>query len=319
MDKQYLGLLEDILAHGTQKGDRTGTGTISVFGRMYRHDLSEGFPLLTTKKLHIKSILHELLWFLKGDTNIKYLKENGVSIWNEWATPEGELGPVYGSQWRSWPAHELINLGAPNSEIRVNSVTDQGYKRLGVLEEISEDGKVHTALFYKELDQVQKLIDGLRKNPNSRRHIINAWNVAYLPDEAKKPQQNAIEGRMALPPCHIMYQFYVANGKLSCMLTQRSADCFLGVPYNAASVSFLTHMIAQQCDLEVGEIVHSFGDLHLYQNHLEQARLQLSREPRPLPKLVIKRKPDTIFDYKFEDFEIIDYDPHPHIPAPIAV
>lgn len=278
MDKQYLGLLADILANGVQKGDRTGTGTLSVFGRMYRHDLSEGFPLLTTKKLHLKSILHELLWFLRGDTNIKYLKENGVSIWNEWATPEGELGPVYGAQWRAW--------NGPNGEV---------------------------------FDQIKVLIEGIKKNPNSRRHIINAWNVAYLPDESKKPQQNALEGRMALPPCHVMYQFYVANGKLSCMLTQRSADCFLGVPYNGASVAFLTHMVAQQCDLAVGEIVHSFGDLHLYSNHLEQARLQLTREPRPSPKLVIKRKPSSIFDYKFDDFEIIDYDAHPHIPAPIAV
>jgi thymidylate synthase len=278
MDKQYLGLLADILANGVQKGDRTGTGTLSVFGRMYRHDLSEGFPLLTTKKLHLKSILHELLWFLRGDTNIKYLKENGVSIWNEWATPEGELGPVYGAQWRAW--------NGPNGEV---------------------------------FDQIEVLIEGIKKNPNSRRHIINAWNVAYLPDESKKPQQNALEGRMALPPCHVMYQFYVANGKLSCMLTQRSADCFLGVPYNGASVAFLTHMVAQQCDLAVGEIVHSFGDLHLYSNHLEQARLQLTREPRPSPKLVIKRKPSSIFDYKFDDFEIIDYDAHPHIPAPIAV
>lgn len=319
MDKQYLGLLDDILTNGTQKGDRTGTGTISVFGRMYRHDLSEGFPLLTTKKLHIKSILHELIWFLKGNTNIKYLKENGVSIWDEWATSEGELGPVYGSQWRNWPAPELINLDSPNADARTNAVASQGYERLGILENVSDVGKVRTAIYYKELDQVQMLIDGLRKNPNSRRHIINAWNVAYLPDETKKPQQNALAGRMALPPCHVMYQFYVANGKLSCMLTQRSADCFLGVPYNGASVSFLTHMVAQQCDLEVGEIVHSFGDLHLYLNHLDQARLQLSRAPRPLPKLIIKRKPDSIFDYKFDDFEIVGYDPHPSISAPISV
>jgi thymidylate synthase len=278
MDKKYLNLLDDILKNGVQKGDRTGTGTLSVFGRMYRHDLSEGFPLLTTKKLHIKSILHELLWFLKGSTNIKYLKDNGISIWDEWATPEGELGPVYGSQWRAWK---------------------------GIHGEI--------------IDQVAVLIDGLRKNPNSRRHIINAWNVAYLPDESKSPQQNVVEGKMALSPCHVMYQFNVANGKLSCMLTQRSADAFLGLPYNCASLSFLTHMVAQQCDLEPGEIIHSFGDLHLYLNHLEQAKLQLTREPRPLPKLVIKRKPDSIFDYKFDDFEIEGYAPHPHISAPIAV
>lgn len=278
MDKQYLGLLDDILQNGARKGDRTGTGTLSVFGRMYRHDLSKGFPLLTTKRLHIKSILHELLWFLRGDTNIRYLKDNGVTIWDEWATGEGELGPVYGAQWRAWKG--------PNGE---------------------------------SIDQVARLIEGIRKNPDSRRHIISAWNVACLPDESRKPQQNAAEGKMALPPCHVMYQFYVANGKLSCMLTQRSADCFLGVPYNAASVAFLTHMVARQCGLEPGEIIHSFGDLHLYLNHLEQARLQLAREPRSLPRLVIKRDPDSIFDYRFEDFEIAGYDPHPHISAPIAV
>ena len=277
MDKQYLALLQDILSNGVQKGDRTGTGTLSVFGRMYRHDLGAGFPLLTTKKLHTKSILHELLWFLRGDSNIRYLQENGVSIWNEWATPQGELGPVYGVQWRAWKG---------------------------------EDGK--------PIDQIAALIDGIRKNPNSRRHIINAWNVAYLPDEGKAPELNAAEGRMALPPCHILYQFYVAGGKLSCMLTQRSGDCFLGVPFNAASVAFLTHMVAQQTDLEVGEIVHSFGDLHLYNNHVEQAKLQLTREPRPLPSLKINRKPRSIFEYKFEDFEVVGYDPHPHIPAPIA-
>jgi thymidylate synthase len=278
MDKQYFALLTDILSNGVQKEDRTGTGTLSVFGRMYRHDLGTGFPLLTTKKLHFKSILHELLWFLQGATNIKYLNDNGVSIWDEWATPDGELGPVYGAQWRAWK-------GANGESI----------------------------------DQIAALVDGIRKNPNSRRHIINAWNVAYLPDEGKKPAQNAAEGKMALPPCHVMYQFYVANGKLSCMLTQRSGDCFLGVPYNAASVAFLTHMVAQQCGLEVGELVHSFGDLHLYSNHLEQARLQLTRAPRALPRLIIRRKPDSIFDYRFDDFDIQGYEPHPHIPAPIAV
>ena len=278
MDTAYQALLNDILKNGTAKGDRTGTGTLSVFGRMLRHDLSNGFPLLTTKKLHIKSILHELLWFLQGGTSIAYLKENGVSIWDEWATPEGELGPVYGAQWRHWPG---------------------------------PDGQTY--------DQVATLVEGLKKNPNSRRHIINAWNVAYLPDESQKPQVNAANGKMALPPCHVMYQFYVADGKLSCMLTQRSGDCFLGVPYNMASVSFLTHMLAQQCDLQVGEIVHSLGDVHLYINHLEQAKLQLLREPRALPQLVIKRRPDSIFDYRFDDFEIVGYDPHPHIPAPIAI
>jgi thymidylate synthase len=278
MDTAYQALLDDILKNGTAKGDRTGTGTLSVFGRMLRHDLSTGFPLLTTKKLHIKSILHELLWFLQGGTNIAYLKDNGVSIWDEWATPEGNLGPVYGAQWRHWPG---------------------------------PDGQTY--------DQVAALVKGLQKNPNSRRHIINAWNVAYLPDESQKPQINAANGKMALPPCHVMYQFYVADGKLSCMLTQRSGDCFLGVPYNMASVSFLTHMLAQQCDLQVGEVVHSLGDVHLYINHLDQAKLQLSREPRALPQLVIKRRPNSIFDYHFEDFEMIGYDPHPHIPAPIAI
>lgn len=278
MDTAYLNLLQDILDNGTAKGDRTGTGTISVFGRLLRHDLATGFPLLTTKKLHIKSILHELLWFLQGGTNIAYLKENGVSIWDEWATPEGELGPVYGAQWRHWTG--------PKGET---------------------------------FDQVSALVDGLKKNPNSRRHIINAWNVAYLPDERIKPQENAAQGKMALPPCHVMYQFYVADGKLSCMLTQRSGDCFLGVPYNMASVAFLTHMLAQQCGYEVGEIVHSLGDVHLYVNHLEQARLQLTRHPRPLPRLMIHRKPASIFEYRFEDFEITGYEPHPHIAAPIAV
>ena len=278
MEQQYLGLLQDIFENGAQKGDRTGTGTLSVFGRLYRHDLSEGFPLLTTKRLHVRSIFHELLWFLQGGTNIQYLNENGVTIWDEWATPEGELGPVYGAQWRAWKG-------------------DNG----------------------KTIDQVAGVIDSIRNNPNSRRHIINAWNVAYLPDENKKPEQNAAEGKMALPPCHVMYQFWVADGKVSCMLTQRSGDVFLGIPFNCASVALLTHLVAQQCDLEPGEIIHSIGDLHLYTNHVEQARLQLSREPRTLPKLVIKRKPESIFDYRYEDFEITDYDPHPSISAPIAV
>lgn len=278
MDAQYLSILKQLLEHGTLKSDRTGTGTRSIFGVSYRHNLAHGFPLLTTKKLHIRSILHELLWFLRGDTNIRYLHENGVTIWDEWATPDGELGPVYGAQWRFWK---------------------------------NPDGTT--------TDQVQAVIDSIRNKPNSRRHIINAWNVSYLPDESKSPVQNAMQGRMALPPCHIMYQFYVADGKLSCMLTQRSGDWFLGIPYNCASVSFLTHMIAQQVGLEPGEIIHSIGDAHLYLNHVEQARLQLSREPRELPRLVIKRKPDSIFDYRFEDFEIVGYDPHPHIPAPIAI
>ncbi|MGS2724760.1 thymidylate synthase [Porticoccus sp. GXU_MW_L64] len=276
--KAYLDLLRDVLENGTDKGDRTGTGTRSVFGRMVRYDLAEGFPLLTTKKLHIRSILHELLWFLKGETNIQYLKDNGVSIWDEWATPEGELGPVYGYQWRFWPD--------------------------------GEGGHV---------DQIAQLVDGLKNNPNSRRHIFHAWNVAQLPDERKKPWENAAQGRMALPPCHLLYQFYVVNNRLSAMLYIRSNDLFLGNPYNTASLGFLTHMLAQQCGYEPGEIVISMADLHLYQNHLEQARTQLEREPRPLPKLVLHRKPESIFDYRFEDFEIVDYDPHPHIAAPIAV
>lgn len=276
--KQYLDLLDDVLKNGVEKSDRTGTGTLSVFGRQVRYDLSEGFPLLTTKKLHIRSILHELLWFLKGETNIKYLKENGVKIWDEWATPEGELGPVYGYQWRFWP-----------------------------------DGKGG------HIDQIANLMEGLKTKPHSRRHLFHGWNVAYLPDETKKPWENAAEGKMALPPCHLLYQFNVANNKLSCLLYIRSNDLFLGNPYNTASVAFLTHMVAQQCGYEPGEVILSMGDLHLYKNHLEQAKLQLTREPRPLPKLVIKRKPASIFDYKFEDFEIVGYDPHPHIPAPIAV
>lgn len=276
--KQYLALLQDVMDNGVDKGDRTGTGTRSVFGRQLRYDLSEGFPLLTTKKLHIRSILHELLWFLSGETNIKYLQDNGVSIWNDWATEEGELGPVYGAQWRNWP-------GA--------------------------DGKVY--------DQVQALVDGLKNNPNSRRHIISGWNVALLPDETKKPWQNAAAGLMALPPCHLLYQFYVAEGKLSASLYIRSNDLFLGNPYNTASLAFLTHMLAQQCDLDVGDIVISIGDAHIYTNHFEQVTEQVSRTPGPLPQLVIKRRPDSIFDYQFDDFEIINYQAQPHISAPIAV
>lgn len=278
MDEQYLGLLSDILAGGVRRDDRTGTGTLSVFGRMYRHDLRDGFPLLTTKKLHIKSILHELFWFLQGGTNTQYLKEHGVSIWDEWATNDGDLGPIYGAQWRAWPGR---------------------------------DGKA--------IDQVAALVESVKRNPNSRRHILSAWNVAYLPDEQLKPQENTLTGRMALAPCHIIYQFYVADGRLSCMLTQRSGDVLLGVPYNAASVGFLTHMVAQQCDLEPGEVIHSFGDLHLYLNHIDQAKVQLTRQPRALPKLNIRRRPDSIFEYRYEDFEIVGYNPHPHIPAPISV
>ena len=263
--KQYLDLMQDILDNGNEKGDRTGTGTVSVFGRQLRFDLSEGFPLVTTKKLHLRSIIHELLWFLSGDTNIKYLKDNGVSIWDEWADENGDLGPVYGHQWRSWPT--------------------------------SGGGKV---------DQISNVIEAIKKNPNSRRHIVSAWNPAEV-DE------------MALPPCHALFQFYVAEGKLSCQLYQRSADYFLGVPFNIASYALLVHMFAQQCDLEVGDFVWTGGDVHLYSNHMEQVKTQLSREPRSLPQLHIKRKPDSIFDYKYEDFEILNYDPHPGIKAPVAV
>lgn len=278
MEQQYLALLEDILDNGIRKNDRTGTGTLSVFGRMYRHDLSRGFPLLTTKRLHIRSIIHELLWFLHGGTNVQYLNANGVTIWDEWATPNGELGPIYGAQWRNWLGH---------------------------------DGKAY--------DQVDAVIRSIKNNPDSRRHIINAWNVALLPDETKSPQHNAREGKMALAPCHVMYQFWVADGKVSAMMTQRSGDIFLGIPYNAASLGFLTHMIAHQTGLEAGEIVHSIGDLHIYSNHLEQVHTQLSREPRLLPQLEFARKPDSILGYTFDDFIINGYDPHPAITAPIAV
>ena len=278
MEYQYLALLRELLEHGVARNDRTGTGTQSVFGRMYRHDLRTGFPLLTTKKVHWRSVAQELLWFLRGDTNVRYLRENGVSIWNEWATPEGELGPVYGAQWRAWTG---------------------------------PDGRRH--------DQVTTLIEGLKRNPYSRRHIISAWNVAQLPDEQMSPRANAQAGRMALAPCHVLYQFYVSDGRLSCMLTQRSADIFLGLPFNAASASLLTHMVAAQCGLEAHELVHSIGDLHLYSNHRQQARLQLERTPRAQPTLRITRAPDTIFDYTFDDFTLDGYDPHPSIPAPIAV
>ncbi|GMB09642.1 thymidylate synthase [Thermolongibacillus altinsuensis] len=263
--KQYLDLLQDILENGVRKEDRTGTGTLSVFGRQLRFNLQEGFPLLTTKKLHIRSIIHELLWFLSGDTNIRYLKENGVSIWDEWADEEGNLGPIYGAQWRAWK-------GA--------------------------DGRT--------IDQISQVIEQIKTNPNSRRLLVSAWNVAEL-------------DKMKLPPCHYAFQFYVENGTLSCMWQQRSVDTFLGLPFNIASYALLTHMVAQQCDLEPKELIFTGGDVHLYLNHIEQAKLQLTRQPRPLPKLVIKRKPASIFDYRFEDFEIVDYDPHPHIKAEVSV
>lgn len=276
--KQYLSLLQDVMQNGVEKGDRTGTGTRSVFGRQLRYDLTEGFPLLTSKKLHIRSILHELLWFLSGETNIKYLKDNGVSIWNAWATESGELGPVYGAQWRRWQGAD-----------------DQVF------------------------DQISTLVDGLKNNPDSRRHIISGWNVALLPDETKKPWENAEAGLMALPPCHLLYQFYVAEGKLSASLYIRSNDLFLGNPYNTASLAFLTHMLAQQCNLEAGDIIISIGDAHIYSNHFEQVNEQLTRKPGSLPQLIIKRKPASIFDYQFDDFEIVNYEPQAHISAPIAV
>ena len=276
--KQYLDLLSDILENGASKGDRTGTGTLSVFGRQYRHDLTDGFPLLTTKKLHFKSIANELIWFLSGDTNTRWLKENGVSIWDEWATEEGDLGPVYGAQWTAWP---------------------------------TRDGG--------SINQIDYVLDCLRNKPDSRRILFHAWNVEYLPDEDVSPQDNVRAGRMALPPCHLLYQFYVAGGKLSAQLMIRSSDSFLGLPYNTASLALLTMMLAQQCDLEPGEIIVCTGDSHIYSNHMEQVREQLAREPRPLPRLNILRRPDSIYDYRFEDFELLGYDPHPHIPAPVAV
>lgn len=262
---QYETLLEHCYKTGVDKSDRTGVGTRSVFAYQMRFNLAEGFPLVTTKKLHIRSIVHELLWFLSGSSNIKYLHDNGVSIWDEWADENGDLGPVYGVQWRSWPA---------------------------------PDGR--------KIDQISNLIEGIKKNPDSRRHLVVAWNPAEV-------------DKMALPPCHCLFQFYVANGKLSCQLYQRSCDIFLGVPFNIASYSLLTHMVAQQCDLEVGDFVWTGGDCHIYKNHFEQVELQLSRTPRAYPKLVINRKPSSIFDYKFEDFVIEGYDPWPHIKAPIAV
>lgn len=276
--KSYLELLTDVLENGAVKGDRTGTGTVSVFGRQFRHDLSKGFPLLTTKKLHFKSIVNELIWFLNGDTNTKWLNENGVKIWNEWATEEGDLGPVYGKQWTAWP---------------------------------TKDGDT--------INQIDYVVNALKTNPNSRRILFHGWNVEYLPDEKVSPQENALNGKMALPPCHLLYQFYVVNNKLSSHLFIRSSDSFLGLPYNTASLACLTHMLAQQCDLEVGEIVISLSDVHIYSNHMEQVKTQIAREPRELPELKLLRKPASIYDYKFEDFELVGYDPHPHIAAAVSV
>ena len=274
----YLDLLQHILDHGTRKEDRTGTGTISHFGYQMRFDLSQGFPAVTTKKLHFRSIIHELLWFLAGDTNIRYLKENGVRIWDEWATDEGELGPVYGAQWRSWPA---------------------------------PDGR--------RIDQVAQLLQDLRDRPHSRRHIVSAWNPALLPDERRSPRENAAMGLQALPPCHTLFQFHVADGRLSCQLYQRSADVFLGVPFNIASYSLLTLMVAQVVGLEPGDFVHTFGDVHIYLNHVEQVETQLAREPYPLPRMNINPEVRDLFAFRYEDFELVDYRSHPAIPAPIAV
>jgi len=276
--KQYLDLMRHVKENGSQKGDRTGTGTLSVFGYQMRFDLSEGFPLVTTKKCHLKSIIHELLWFLKGETNIKYLSDNGVKIWDAWADDAGDLGPVYGYQWRNWPS------------------PDKG-----------------------TIDQISEIIQLLKTTPNSRRIIVSAWNVADLPDESISPQENVKTGKMALAPCHAFFQFYVADGKLSCQLYQRSADIFLGVPFNIASYALLTMMIAQVCDLEVGDFIHTLGDAHLYNNHLEQVDEQLSRTPYKLPCLKINKDVKDIFDFKFEDFELTDYEAHPHIKAPISI
>jgi len=276
--KQYLDLMRHVKENGTQKGDRTGTGTLSVFGYQMRFDLSKGFPLVTTKKCHLKSIIHELLWFLKGETNIKYLSENGVKIWDAWADESGDLGPVYGYQWRNWPA--------PNKG---------------------------------QIDQISEIIKLLKTNQNSRRIIVSAWNVADLPDESITPQDNVKKGKMALAPCHAFFQFYVAEGKLSCQLYQRSADIFLGVPFNIASYALLTMMIAQVTGLELGDFVHTLGDAHLYNNHLEQVDEQLSRNVFELPSLKINPDVSDIFNFKFEDFELLDYQSHPHIKAPISV
>lgn len=276
--RQYHDLLRDILENGVRKEDRTGTGTLSVFGRQYRHDLADGFPLLTTKKLHLRSIINELIWFLSGDTNVAWLQEHGVSIWNEWATETGDLGPVYGKQWRAWP---------------------------------TRDGG--------EIDQIDYVIDCLRHRPDSRRILFHAWNVEYLPDESQSPQENASAGLMALPPCHLLYQFYVAGGRLSAQLYIRSSDTFLGLPFNTASLATLVLMLAQQTDLEPGEIIVTTGDSHIYLNHFEQVHEQLSREPHALPELALLRRPESMYDYHFEDFELRGYDPHPSISAPIAV
>lgn len=273
--QQYHELLQHVLENGTDKGDRTGTGTRSVFGYQMRFDLSEGFPMVTTKKLHLKSIIYELLWFLNGDTNVKYLQDNGVRIWNEWADENGDLGPVYGHQWRNW-----------NSE---------------------------------EIDQIKEVIETLKKNPNSRRMLVSAWNPSVMPNTSVSFSENVANGKAALPPCHAFFQFYVADGKLSCQLYQRSADVFLGVPFNIASYALLTMMMAQVCGYEAGDFIHTFGDVHIYNNHFEQVKLQLSREPRALPQMKMNPEVKDIFNFKFEDFTLEGYDPHPHIKAAVAI
>lgn len=273
--QQYLNLAKHILENGTEKSDRTGTGTKSVFGYQMRFDLSEGFPMVTTKKLHLKSIIHELLWFLKGDTNIGYLQENGVKIWNEWANENGDLGPIYGHQWRNW-----------NND---------------------------------EIDQITEIVETLKHNPNSRRMLVSAWNPSVMPDTSKSFAENVANGKAALPPCHAFFQFYVADGKLSCQLYQRSADVFLGVPFNIASYALFTMMMAQVCGYEPGDFIHTFGDVHIYSNHYEQVKLQLSRTPRKLPKMKLNPEVNDIFDFKFEDFSLENYDPHPPIKGKVAV
>lgn len=273
--KQYLELVKEVLENGNQKGDRTGTGTKSIFGHQLRFDLSKGFPMITTKKLHLKSIIHELLWFINGDTNISYLNENGVKIWNEWANKDGDLGPVYGYQWRNWNGDEI--------------------------------------------DQIKELISTLKNNPNSRRMLVSAWNPSVLPDTSKSFEENVASGKAALPPCHAFFQFYVNNGKLSCQLYQRSADVFLGVPFNIASYALFTMMVAQVCGYQAGDFIHTFGDAHIYNNHIDQVKLQLSRDTRPLPKMEINPEIKSIFDFKFEDFKLVDYDPHPHIKGAVAI
>ena len=273
--KQYLDLVKEVLENGNQKGDRTGTGTKSIFGHQLRFDLSKGFPMITTKKLHLKSIIHELLWFINGDTNIGYLNENGVKIWNEWANKDGDLGPVYGYQWRNWNGDEI--------------------------------------------DQIKELISTLKNNPNSRRMLVSAWNPSVLPDTSKSFEENVASGKAALPPCHAFFQFYVNNGKLSCQLYQRSADVFLGVPFNIASYALFTMMVAQVCGYQAGDFIHTFGDAHIYNNHIDQVKLQLSRDTRPLPKMEINPEIKSIFDFKFEDFKLVNYDPHPHIKGAVAI